>query len=277
MSTMLSRINADLGARGLKLRVESAREAYKGHSLAMSDVANDTHISFIRGVINAYCSQARMRSPECHLPHSHSPRSKAFMRITDVPYWNSTTDASHKMSADHVRAYVRASPLNADILGALAGEFRLHHTSEHSSTSTVFFDIWDSQSGAWAKTLIGKTVMIRGRACKILTAPKRVGVPWCKKCCKWGHTLMWVVERLPASASVVVDRTKLRFTVLCAVLQRQPKSEAAGPCQQGDRVPSQTPVPQLSRGPPCFRLEELRVLEAQVRCRVDRSSLFAGA
>ncbi|KJA14978.1 hypothetical protein HYPSUDRAFT_149702 [Hypholoma sublateritium FD-334 SS-4] len=59
--------------------------------------------------------------------------------------------------------------------------------SPASSNCTVFFDIWDSQTGSRSKCLIGKTVMIKGHACRILAAPKRVGVPFCTNCCRWGH------------------------------------------------------------------------------------------
>ena len=130
-------INQELGFKGFMLRVESMREAYKGHSLAMSDVATDAHIAAIRGCIEVHLFTGAGCLPKTEFSLT-LPRSKAFMRITDVPFWNSTTDASHKMSAEHVKQYVRASPLSADILGAMAGEFRIHHTSDHSSTSTVF-------------------------------------------------------------------------------------------------------------------------------------------
>ena len=242
---LMAYINQELGFKGFMLRVESMREAYKGHSLAMSDVATDAHIAAIRGCIEVHLFTGAGCLPKTEFSLT-LPRSKAFMRITDVPFWNSTTDASHKMSAEHVKQYVRASPLSADILGAMAGEFRIHHTSDHSSTSTVFFDIWDSQSGARAKHLIGKTVMIRGRACKILTAPKREGVPWCKKCCKWGHpdvgcrSKTRVCERCGGPHEVGVHR------LMCGACKGNPKAKPPVPPNR------ETACPHKRRCPNCF-------------------------
>ena len=80
---------------------------------------------------------------------------------------------------------MRLSPLAADF--KLRSSVRLDRVSKASSNSTAYFEVWDTQSGARAKRLIGRTIMFKGRQCRIMAAKARIRVPLCTRCYRWGH------------------------------------------------------------------------------------------
>ncbi len=133
-------LNRELPRKGVKVRIDGIRQAYKGYTLATLGVATEADTELIRGGIDHYLFLSGT------LPRKaftlQLPQSRAFLRLVDVPYWNSVTNVGDVMSADHLKRYIRDSPVADDLLGALASELRIHHTSTHSATSTVFFDIW---------------------------------------------------------------------------------------------------------------------------------------
>jgi hypothetical protein len=111
------------------------------------------------------------------------PTSTSYLKIVDVPaYKGGLKDV---MTGAVVQEALLASPLKPDIL--LWGAPRIVRNSKSSATATSYFNVWDSQSGARAKRLIGKTVFILGRPCQIRAAAANPGAPFCSRCCRWGH------------------------------------------------------------------------------------------
>ncbi|KXN80775.1 hypothetical protein AN958_07802 [Leucoagaricus sp. SymC.cos] len=52
----------------------------------------------------------------------------------------------------------------------LTAQPRIIHNSKHSDTTTVWFDVWDSQSGANVKKLNGQYITIGSSRCIIWPA-----------------------------------------------------------------------------------------------------------
>jgi len=69
----------------------------------------------------------------------------------------------------------------------LAAPPRVIRDTARADSCSVFFDIWDSQTGSRAKYLAGRSLQIEGLSCYIRHALPHVGVPYCQCCCKWGH------------------------------------------------------------------------------------------
>ncbi|XP_006456630.1 hypothetical protein AGABI2DRAFT_78270, partial [Agaricus bisporus var. bisporus H97] len=53
---------------------------------------------------------------------------------------------------------------------------------------SAYFDIWDSQAGRSAKTLVGKTIQFGNRSLRIMGASPNRGVSLCQRCWIWGHS-----------------------------------------------------------------------------------------
>ncbi|KXN82147.1 hypothetical protein AN958_02990 [Leucoagaricus sp. SymC.cos] len=92
-------------------------------------------------------------------------RSKSFLKILDVPYPVSKDIVTQALSA------ASEPPIG------LATQPCIMCNSKHSDTTTVWFDIWDSQSGTAIKKLNGQFVSIG-------SSP---GIPLCQQCWHWGH------------------------------------------------------------------------------------------
>jgi len=89
---------------------------------------------------------------------------------------------------DVIKEALGSSPLSEHFV--LARNPRINHNSASSTTATVYCDLWDSQTGARAKALIGRTIMLGNSLCMIREAEKHRGVPVCQRCWRWGHPSM---------------------------------------------------------------------------------------
>ncbi|KJA12979.1 hypothetical protein HYPSUDRAFT_209935 [Hypholoma sublateritium FD-334 SS-4] len=141
-------LNKQLGIEKFTTRLLSAGVAYKGYSFATSDVASDHCIDVMRGAIDMY-----MRTFLKWLPgdtrfnyYLGLPQSTAYLKIVDVPIYKSPLGGAFMTPEDYFQECSK-SPLAPDITGALQEKMCPKRNSPASSNCTVFFDIWDSQTG----------------------------------------------------------------------------------------------------------------------------------
>jgi hypothetical protein len=111
------------------------------------------------------------------------PSSRSFLRVLGVPFLTKDLPA---LTPDDARRSLSSS-VYADHI-QLAAPPRIVRDSKTSDTCTIFFDIWDSQTGSRMKAFVGRSVNIRGAACVFRPARVNVGVPFCQRCCLWGHS-----------------------------------------------------------------------------------------
>ena len=121
MQTLIEFLNQQLPGKGCQLRIDGIRQAYKGYTLSTLVVATNDNIALIRGGIDYYLFSTGATPRKA--VSLQLPQSRAFLRLVDVPYWNSVTDVKDVLTKDHLRQYIRHSPVAEDILGALSGEF----------------------------------------------------------------------------------------------------------------------------------------------------------
>ncbi|KXN81355.1 hypothetical protein AN958_05140 [Leucoagaricus sp. SymC.cos] len=62
------------------------------------------------------------------------------------------------------------------------------HNSQCADTTTVWFDVLDSQSGATTKCLIGSSFQFSPAVCFVHVACSHSGIPLCQCCWHWGHS-----------------------------------------------------------------------------------------
>ncbi|KDR65295.1 hypothetical protein GALMADRAFT_82031 [Galerina marginata CBS 339.88] len=119
----------------------------------------------------------------------------------------------------------------------LDGPVRLVRNSKSSTTSTAYFNIWDSKSGYRARSLIGRTFMLGPHVLMIKESNRQAGVPQCQRCWKWGH----VIQACKAQA--------LRCPICSGPhMEEQHRDHAA--CCKGS-LKSNPPIPATPAGEPC--------------------------
>jgi len=71
----------------------------------------------------------------------------------------------------------------------LAAPLRIVHDSRWADTYTIYFDIWDSQTGSRMKSFIDRSLNIGSMVCFFCKASMKIGVPLCICCYLWGHNM----------------------------------------------------------------------------------------
>ncbi|KXN84531.1 hypothetical protein AN958_12385, partial [Leucoagaricus sp. SymC.cos] len=95
------------------------------------------------------------------------PCSRSFLKVINVPF---------PVTPDQVTPMLNNSGLEID----LTTKPHVMCNLQHSDTATIWFDIWDSQSGASAKKLKNQHVSINNAHYLIQLAKAHPGTPQCQ-------------------------------------------------------------------------------------------------
>ncbi|KAK1216913.1 hypothetical protein PQX77_020444 [Marasmius sp. AFHP31] len=181
LSLVTATVGVALRNRGRSLKVLSTKPAYDGWSMATSAVATTPEVEIIAARIRDMVPSEFKYSLWVGLPTSTS-----YLKVLDVPYYSTRGDRS-PITAEEVIEQFRSSPLRED-LGCISGKPRVVHNSNKSTMATVYFNVFDSQTGTRAKRLIDRQLHIFGRSCYIRATASNPGTPICQRCCRWGHS-----------------------------------------------------------------------------------------
>jgi hypothetical protein len=119
-------------------------------------------------------------------------RGRARHRIPDFPYFGAKLTYNTKgepvpVTPLQVKEILLASKWK-DAIHLYQGAMpRLVRNSHKSDTCTVFFDIYNSRGGHHLRSLKGRSFMLGHITLTIQPAEKRVGVPICPRCWRYGH------------------------------------------------------------------------------------------
>ncbi|CAA7270642.1 unnamed protein product [Cyclocybe aegerita] len=91
-----------------------------------------------------------------------------------------------KITQEALEKALRTS-VHAEVFAYLSTKPRIDRNSAHSTSCTVYCNIWDSQQGTRAKKALSQPIFLAGRSCAIRPAARHTGVPLCQRCWKWGH------------------------------------------------------------------------------------------
>jgi len=162
---------AALASTELNLRILSMADAYGGYTVYTEEVPHPNTINVICGLaVSSFQTDAL---------YVGLPTSTSYIKIMDVPYYQNVAKCK-PVTVDTIKEALGSSPLSVHFV--LARNPRINHNSASSTTATVYCDLWDSQTGAHAKALIGRTIMIGRYLCMIREADKHRGVPVCQRC-----------------------------------------------------------------------------------------------
>ena len=121
------------------------------------------------------------------------PQSKSYLKIVQAPAFRNPslppTPANSTTMEDVLKA-MSDSPMRQIFDEKLAGPPRVARVANKSSEATIYFEIWDSQTGFTASKLINKKIPILHRVGIIVgaSAERGAGAPFCDRCCRFGHT-----------------------------------------------------------------------------------------
>jgi hypothetical protein len=112
------------------------------------------------------------------------PTLRSYLKIIDVPYFIGTDTP---LTSPFIKEAMGKSHLAS--LFTLANSPRVMQNSRKLDTTTVWFDILDSQLGATAKHLVGSSFQFGSTLCFIRTAKAHPGTLLCQCCWRWGHSM----------------------------------------------------------------------------------------
>ncbi|TFK20618.1 Gag-like protein [Coprinopsis marcescibilis] len=121
------------------------------------------------------------------------------------------------------------------------GQPRLVHNSRHSTTCTVYFNIWDSLAGTKAKTLIGQLVSMGGKMCQIQAAKANLGAALCQQCQQWYHSASGCTAKALSCPE-------------CGGTHKQGQHHQVAGCCKGN-MKANPPVPVVPMGKPCTHMQ----------------------
>ncbi|CAA7271389.1 unnamed protein product [Cyclocybe aegerita] len=208
------------------LKVTSIVCAYDGLSLVTPAVASPSDLDILRNFIR---ESLPMGTPfEVALPSSTS-----FIKILDVPYFD---PKGLKITQEALEKALRTS-VHAEVFAYLSTKPRIDRNSAHSTSCTVYCNIWDSQQGTCAKKALGQPIFLAGRSCAIRPAARHTGVPLCQRCWKWGHP-------------TVACKAKQLSCPICSGPHEQKEHRQHAGCCKGN-AKAKPPVPPTIRDQPC--------------------------
>ncbi|CAA7267346.1 unnamed protein product [Cyclocybe aegerita] len=94
------------------------------------------------------------------------PSSTSFIKILDVPYFDLK---GLKITQEALEKALRTS-VHAEVFAYLSTKPRIDRNSAHSTSCTVYCNIWDSQQGTSAKKALGQPIFLAGQSCTIRPA-----------------------------------------------------------------------------------------------------------
>ncbi|CAA7270783.1 unnamed protein product [Cyclocybe aegerita] len=161
------------------------------------------------------------------------PSSTSFIKILDVPYFD---PKGLKITQEALEKALRTS-VHAEVFAYLSTKPRIDHNSAHSTSCTIYCNLWDSQQGTRAKKALGQPIFLAGRSCAIRPTARHTGVPLCQRCWKWGHP-------------TVTCKAKQLSCPICSGLHEQKEHRQHAGCCKGN-AKAKPPVPPTPRDQPC--------------------------
>ncbi|CAA7263228.1 unnamed protein product [Cyclocybe aegerita] len=158
------------------LKVTSIVRAYDSLSLVTPAVASPSDLDILRNF-------TRKSLPTGTPFEVALPSSTSFIKILDVPYFD---PKGLKITQEALEKALCTS-VHAEVFAYLSTKPRIDRNSAHSTSCTVYCNIWDSQQGTHAKKALGQPIFLAGRSCAIRPAARHTGVPLCQRCWTTQH------------------------------------------------------------------------------------------
>jgi len=117
------------------------------------------------------------------IPSPRLPQSKSYLKITGLPYLRAD---GNKITSENVTDFMKHIDLFENV--PLATKPCIIKASPKSDMAIIWFDIWDTQNGSKAKSLINHSFNLGRHIATVRATNMNPGVPQCHNCWKWGHS-----------------------------------------------------------------------------------------
>lgn len=138
-----------------------------------------------------------------HVEVPRLPQSKSYLKIISIPFF--LEDTNTPISSNVVKKIIKKNHILNDII--LASRLRFINVSPKSDMSIIWINIWDVQSGSKTKGFINRCFNIGIFIAIIHRANMNLGIPQCKNCRNWGHTMGFC--RIQGSKYVKCNRSQM--------------------------------------------------------------------
>jgi len=149
--------------------VESFRLSYRGLCLSTTSVSTPSDLSRVETFMCTLLSERS--SVQCKVPSSHS-----FCKLIGVPFLHNGNPINLKDAS-----LILASSVYKDSI-RLAVPSRIVRNSRRADTCSIYFNIWDSQTGSWMKSFVDRSLNVGNVICFFCKASMKIGAPLCTHC-----------------------------------------------------------------------------------------------
>ena len=176
-NTHIRQINSLMKSYKSHINIDCIRESGNGITVTTSSVANTSDLfileKYFKGLGNL---KSKDISP-------HLPQSKSFLKILGVPYFD---NALNSLNTSQVENSLSKTCIFNNI--TLSSCPRVIQAFKNSDMVVIWVDIWDSQNGTKAKTIINRSFNFGRHIAMVRGTTMNPGIPQCHNCLKWEHT-----------------------------------------------------------------------------------------
>ena len=176
-NTHIGQINGLLRSYKSNMSIDCIREINAGIIVTTNNITNTSDLSLLEKYFKDLNDiESKDISPRL-------PQSKSFLKILRVPYFDSDSNPIKSMQVETI---LTKTHLFNDI--TLSSRPWVIRASKNSDMAVIWVNIWDSQNGTKAKTILNRSFNFDWHIATIRGTTMNLGVPQCHNCWKWGYT-----------------------------------------------------------------------------------------
>ena len=180
-SLNVANINRQLRNTKSDILVDYIRSDSTGIIIITNKVAQQSDLS----IIDQYVKNASNINA-LQVEDSRLPKLKSYLKIIGILYYP-MINSQDKLTSSDVETILKQNHIFDNI--SLTSRPRVIKVSPKSDMAIVWIDIWNVQSSKNAKMLINRCFNVGNYITTIRGANMNPGVPQCKNCWKWGHSM----------------------------------------------------------------------------------------
>ena len=168
----VSQLNGLFKSYKSTINIDCICKSWNGITITTNAVAASSDLTFIKQYFKGIDELASKDiSP-------YLPQSKSFLKVLGVPYFGN--NLSTPITNSQVEDILSKTYMFKDI--TLASRPRVICASKNSDMAVIWINIWDSQNGTKAKTLINRSFNFGRHITTVRGTSMNPGIPQCRNC-----------------------------------------------------------------------------------------------
>ena len=209
------------------IMVESFHLLYGGLCLTTTSIPTPSDLSRVETFMCTLIPEGS--SVQYEVPSSHS-----FCKLIGVLFLHGGKPINPKDAS-----LILSSSVYKDSIH-LAAPPRIVCNSRRADTCSIYFDIWNSQTGFWMKSFVDCSLNVGSMICFFCKVSIKIGTPLCTCCYSWGHNMNYCNSSCIVCPICNGPHHEDNYCALAACCKGHPK-----------QVP---PTPSTTDGEPCLHL-----------------------